>query len=220
MARIVAEIIAPGARPNLQEVFKAYAFGPFRLDPSLRVLALQGEPLPLGPRTVATLAALVERPGQIVTKGEILDQVWPHEDVGESSVAQAVYELRKVLRAHALGDAIATVPRRGYRFTAPVELVETICPTITAQMPAVPAAAGRAAPHRWLRIAFAVVLAAALAAGLPTAHALPRPAPLSARGAELYRVARYHWNLRTWGDLAKSESLFRAVVRSDPRSAL
>ncbi|HWT07185.1 MAG TPA: winged helix-turn-helix domain-containing protein, partial [Xanthomonadales bacterium] len=90
------------------------------LDAARHVLTLGGEPLALGPRVVDTLTALVERAGAVVTKDELLDRVWAGEDVGESNVAQSVYTLRKVLREHGLGAAIATVQRRGYRFTAAV----------------------------------------------------------------------------------------------------
>jgi len=116
-------IVADPAWANLQEVIKRYAIGPFELDVARHVLSLAGEPLPLGPRVVDTLAALVERAGAVVTKDELLDRVWIGEDVGESNVAQSVYTLRKVLRAHGLGAAIATVPRRGYRFVGAVELL-------------------------------------------------------------------------------------------------
>src|ERR1700745_1295922 len=56
--------------------------GPLRLDPARGVLSRNGTPLAVGPRVVAILAALVERPGEVVTKDELLDRVWPDEDVG------------------------------------------------------------------------------------------------------------------------------------------
>ncbi len=100
-------------------------------------------------RVVATLAALVERAGDVVTKGEILDRVWAGEDVGESNVAQSVYTLRKILREHGLSDAIATVPRRGYRFVAPVErLPQAPVARVPLRAPAVHHAA-RSSAWRW-----------------------------------------------------------------------
>jgi DNA-binding winged helix-turn-helix (wHTH) protein/Tfp pilus assembly protein PilF len=226
--RIGAPIVADEARPRLQEVFKRYAFGPFELDPALLVLARGGEPVPLGPRVVATLLALVERAGDVVTKDELLDQVWSGEDVGESNVAQSVYTLRKVLRDHGLADAIATVPRRGYRFAAPVELLAQAASTPFAvrREPAPAADRGRAAAPqrprtRWL--AAAAALALVFLGGVPETRVVPaaRLAPaLSARGAEQYRLGRYYWNLRTPAGLAASRRLFAAVVASDPRSPL
>jgi DNA-binding winged helix-turn-helix (wHTH) protein/Tfp pilus assembly protein PilF len=198
-----------------------YAIGPFRLDPSRDVLCLAGEPVALGPRVVATLAALVERVGEVVTKDEILDRVWAGEDVGESNVAQSVYTLRKVLREHGLGEAIATVPRRGYRFTAAVEL---LAEPPRAAMPVRPASAAVAADdhagraRRWLTAAISVALV--FLAAVPAARAIPHAPPLSARGAELYRLGRYYWNLRTPAGLATSARLFATVVASDRRSPL
>jgi DNA-binding winged helix-turn-helix (wHTH) protein/Tfp pilus assembly protein PilF len=215
-------ILADRPHRNLQESFKRYAIGPFELDADRHVLTLAGEPLALGPRVVDTLTALAERAGEVVTKDELLDRVWAGEDVNESNAAQSVYTLRKVLRAHGLGAAIATVPRRGYRLTAPVEL---IAPAPRAPLPVRPPDAARR-PNRWLTAAFALTLA--VLGAVPAERALPRPpaappgavAPLSARGAELYRLGRYYWNLRTPAGLAKSARLFAAVTASDPRSAL
>jgi DNA-binding winged helix-turn-helix (wHTH) protein/tetratricopeptide (TPR) repeat protein len=208
-------IVADDRRANLQEPLKRYAIGPLELDAARHVLTLRGQPLALGPRVVDTLTALVERAGAVVTKDELLDRVWAGEDVGESNVAQSVYTLRKALREHGLGGAIATVQRRGYRFTAAVEVV--------AEKRAVPIAMRQ--PARWLVAAISIGLL--FAAAVPADRVVPRvpvaapdAAPLSARGAELYRLGRYYWNLRTPASLAKSTRLFAAVVASDPRSAL
>jgi DNA-binding winged helix-turn-helix (wHTH) protein/Tfp pilus assembly protein PilF len=218
VTRIGAPIVAENAGANLQEVFKRYAFGPFVLDARRDVLCAGGEPLPLGPRAVATLVALVERPGEVVTKDEILDCVWAGEDVNESNVAQSVYLLRKVLREHGLGGAIATVPRRGYRFTAPVALLaEPVAPGLPIRA-AGPAAAARGRAGRLLSAALSLALL--FLAGVPAARAVPHAPPLGARGAELYRLGRYYWNLRTPAGLATSMRLFEGVVATDPRSPL
>jgi DNA-binding winged helix-turn-helix (wHTH) protein/tetratricopeptide (TPR) repeat protein len=217
-----------------------YAIGPLELDAGRLVLSRAGEPLALGPRVVATLAALVERAGEVTTKDEILDVVWSGDDVGESNVPQSVYTLRKVLREHGLGEAIATVQRRGYRFTAPVEqLTQTSSAPVTSQhvsagtnvlpkavvadvaLPQAGAGAGTAsrwAASRWLAAALSVALV--FLAAVPATRAVPHAPPLSAHGAELYHLGRYYWNLRTPAGLAKSRSLFAAVIGSDPRSPL
>ena len=216
MARIGA-IVADDTRPNLQEVVKRYAIGPFELDAARGVLSLDGEPLALGPRVVATLTALVERAGDVVTKDEILDRVWTGQDVCESNVSQSVYTLRKVLRDHGLGTAIVTMPRRGYRFTAPVELLaEARLPPIFVRRQSV--APPRGLAGRLLTAAFSLALV--VLAAVPAARAVPHAPQLSAHGAELYRLGRYYWNLRTPAGLAKSTQLFAAVVASDPRSPL
>jgi len=218
----------------------SYALGPLRLDAARAFLARDGEPLPAGPRVVATLAVLVARRGDVVTKDEILDAVWPGEDVGESNVAQSVYVARKLLREHGLGECIRTVPRRGYRYTgpaAPVASPSSVLPSAPAFVPPPPAfvppppalapqAALRATLARAARtalLAAAAMLIVVGAGGVGGAGGFSlrgRPAALSARGGELYRLGRYYWNTRTHAGLARSVALFAAVTRSDPDSAL
>ena len=215
MRRTANEIVAPAKARSPHESLKTCAFGPFVLDAQRLVLSADGIPLRLGPRVVGVLRALVERPGAVVTKAELLDAIWPGEDVGESSISQAIYLLRTEFRRRGCGDAIVTVPRRGYRFTAP--LAPTAPPT-----PPIPAP-GRRPPLRMRRPLAALALAAALllvvfpGPGAVTGS-VPHPPALTAHGAELYRLGRYHWNLRTAADFARAETLFAEVVRSDPRS--
>lgn len=193
--------------------------GPFRLDAARAVLTLDGEPLPLGPRVVATLGALVERAGEVVTKDELLDLVWRDADVNESNVAQSVYTLRKTFREHGLEGAIATVPRRGYRFTGPVEvLAPDPPPFVVPPVAAMPAARRPWFARAWFAAA-AVVLACA-AVAIPAASRHPSAPALSSHGAEHYRLGRYFWNQRNAQALAKSASLFDAVIREDPRNPL
>src|ERR1700733_4126068 len=96
----------------------SYGFGPFRLDPWRRELTRDGEPVPLTPTLFDTLLYLVENPGRVVTKEELLDAVWPGRLVEESNLTQTIYSLRRALNV--TGDAdriIVTAPGRGYRFT-------------------------------------------------------------------------------------------------------
>src|SRR6266536_133374 len=93
-----------------------YRFGPFELQPAERRLLRDGAAVPLRPRAFDLLAALVDRAGHLVTKDELLDQVWPKMVVEEAALHVQVSALRKVLGA----DAITTVSGRGYQFTLPV----------------------------------------------------------------------------------------------------
>lgn len=209
--------MADSRPPNLQEDFKRYAIGPFELDVRGALLCVRGEPLALGPRVVATLAALSERAGELVTKDELLDRVWAGEDVNESNVAQSVYTLRKVFREHGLDAVIATVPRRGYRLTAPVRLLpENHLPARRRERVQRWITLGRV--RGWLPAALGALLIGAVA--VPAAQPVRPPQPLSARGAELYKLARYYWNLRTPAGLAKSARMFDAVIASDPGNPL
>jgi FixJ family two-component response regulator/DNA-binding winged helix-turn-helix (wHTH) protein len=109
---------------------RAVSFGPFRLLPAQQLL-LEGEtPVRLGSRALEILIALVERAGELVTKGELMARVWPNTVVEESNVKAHVANLRRVLGDGQPGRRyLATVPGRGYRFVAPVEFSELGKPT-------------------------------------------------------------------------------------------
>jgi predicted ATPase/DNA-binding winged helix-turn-helix (wHTH) protein len=101
----------------------AILFGPFRLLPAQQLL-LEGErPVRLGSRALEILIVLVERAGELVSKGELMARVWPSTVVEENNLKVHVAALRR-----SLGDGqpgrryLATIPGRGYRFVAPVEL--------------------------------------------------------------------------------------------------
>ena len=93
-----------------------YRFGPFELQPDQRRLLKDGEGVALRPRAFDLLSALVGRAGRLVTKDELLAQVWPNAVVEEAALHVQVSALRKVLG----NDAITTVSGRGYQFTLPV----------------------------------------------------------------------------------------------------
>lgn len=180
-----------------------YYFGPFRLDPERLLLTAGRAPLALGPKVVLTLMALVERPGEVLTKTQLLDRVWPEGFVEESNLAQNVYVLRKVLRGH-WKDVIETVPRRGYRFAAGAS---TSAPKRT--------------PSRFYYAAAAAAFALALSFGLlhDTARSRPAPQQLSAAGARLFAVGTYYWKQRTATSVQKSVRYFSAVIKTDPHNA-
>ena len=100
-----------------------YVFGPFRLDAARRELRRDGEVISVRPTVFDTLLYLVEHPGRVVTKDELLDAIWPRRLVGESNISQTIFSLRKIL-----GDdgetqrMIVTAPGQGYRFTPAVAL--------------------------------------------------------------------------------------------------
>src|SRR5438874_13327708 len=99
-----------------------WVFGPFRLDPANACLWHGAEAMVLPPKAFDVLHYLVTHPDRLVTKDELLDAVWPETAVSEAVVRVAIGALRKVLGDMAQTPRfIATVPRRGYRFLAPVE---------------------------------------------------------------------------------------------------
>jgi non-specific serine/threonine protein kinase len=98
-----------------------YRFGAFELQLDERRLLAEGAVIPLRPRAFDLLTAMIERPGHLVTKDELLDRVWPKMVVEEAALHVQISELRKVLGS----DAITTVSGQGYRFALPVTKVES-----------------------------------------------------------------------------------------------
>ena len=96
-------------------------FGPFLIDIAERMLRRDGETVPLTPKAFDVLVALIEKPGQLISKEELLQKVWPDTFVEESNLSYNIFALRK-----ALGDTaersvyVETVPKKGYRFRASV----------------------------------------------------------------------------------------------------
>ena len=102
-------------------VSRRYEFGSFALDPGKRLLLREGEPVPLAPKVLEILQLLIENRGRVLTKDELLEQVWNDTMVEEGGLTRNVSILRK-----ALGERpdehhyIVTVPGRGYQFVADV----------------------------------------------------------------------------------------------------
>jgi predicted ATPase/DNA-binding winged helix-turn-helix (wHTH) protein len=102
----------------------AFAFGPFRLDVVRRELTVHGVAVMMGQRAFDVLLALVARHGQLVTKDELMAEVWPGIVVEENNIQVHVSALRKALGSAGDGERyLLTVAGRGYRFVAPVESI-------------------------------------------------------------------------------------------------
>jgi len=101
-----------------------YEFGPFHMDPDKQILLRGKDSVPLTPKAFETLLVLVRRSRDVVSKEDLLKEVWPNSFVEESNLSQNIFLLRK-----ALGDTaenrqyIVTLPGRGYRFAATVRTV-------------------------------------------------------------------------------------------------
>lgn len=103
---------------------KSFDFGPFHLDLAQKVLFRSGRPVPLPPKAFMILAILVENHGKIVDREELMQRVWPGVFVEEGNLNVNIFALRKVLTIGPTeSPIIETVPRRGYRFVAPVQEV-------------------------------------------------------------------------------------------------
>ena len=109
-------------------------FEGFRLDRRGGVLYRRDEhgvfaPIAIGGRALDILGALVERPGDLVSRDEIIEAVWPGTTVEDSNLNVQIAALRRILDdGRAESSCIQTVSGRGYRFVAPVTRVEPAAP--------------------------------------------------------------------------------------------
>ena len=203
-------------------------------------IRLQDQPL-------AVLEALLERPGQLVTRDELIARLWPNGVVVDFDTAlnSAVRRLRIALDDHAdRPRCIETIPRRGYRFIGRLEPAPVVStPIAAAAVPsdpvaepaaaAVPApAAARAWRHR-VRPALAAMLVLALVAVvLPAtvqdatarrsavARSMPVTSPVKSPVAlERYERARFLLERRDEGDMRRALQLFQEVLRLEPDCA-
>jgi DNA-binding winged helix-turn-helix (wHTH) protein len=98
---------------------RVYSFGPFRLLPAQRLLLNGEERVHLGSRALEILLTLIERAGEVVSKGELIARVWPDSCVEEGNLKVQVAALRRAFGAGSEShEFIATYKGRGYRFVA------------------------------------------------------------------------------------------------------
>ncbi len=165
-----------------------YFFGPFALHAASRLLVRDGAVVPLTSKAFETLLALVRRGGAVVSKDELLRQVWPNAVVEESNLTQTIFTLRRALgdnvREHRF---IVTVPKQGYCFVAEV----------------------RERPDAGQPAAGPRPLARTL---------LGRRHPESAEAYQLCLKGRHFWEKRTAAAVEKAIRCFQQAIEKDPRS--
>jgi len=106
------------------KIEQVFLFGEFRVDPLDRTLRRNDCPVVLNRRAFDVLLYLVQNPGRVVTKEELLKSIWPDAFVDENNLTQSMSVLRRALEEHpGQNNYIATLPGRGYQFIAAVEIV-------------------------------------------------------------------------------------------------
>ena len=137
-----------------------YEFGKFRCDPREQLLLHEDKPVSLSPKSFEILVALLQNSNRLLTKEELTQQIWPDSFVEESNLTVNISALRKVLGELPGGQPyIETVPKRGYRFVAPVRAfseggnlspqAQALSVDQTKQLPEVVPGALRARSLRW-----------------------------------------------------------------------
>ncbi len=159
----------PDERAN-DPLARGFEVGDWSVSPALDRLSRAGAVVHLRPRVMDVLVFLARRPGEVVSKSEIVDALWAKDFLADSALTRAVFELRE-----ALGDDprepryVATVPKRGYRLVAPVVVQEALAgPDRPLPPPVRRATAGRSALG--LPCLAALTLTFLGAVGLPSHH--------------------------------------------------
>jgi DNA-binding winged helix-turn-helix (wHTH) protein len=110
-----------GKAVRLQPILQ---FGDFQFDPEAPLLTRGTRSLEVSPKALEVLAVLVRNAGRVVSKDDLLNIVRPDAVVEEGNLAVHIFALRKALRAGATtAEYIEIIPKRGYRFAAPLDPV-------------------------------------------------------------------------------------------------
>jgi len=146
-----------------QRVKELYEFGPFRVDPERETLLRAGEAVRLTPKTFQILLVLVRHSREVVTKDDLMKEVWPDTFVEEANLSRNIFMLRK-----ALGESpqdhqyILTVPGRGYRLAENVRLVpEHELSIVAANHSKVQVQVTETKPWGWIAVAVMLLLTVA-----------------------------------------------------------
>jgi DNA-binding winged helix-turn-helix (wHTH) protein len=115
---------ASASTASSQTANRIYNFGSFSFNEAEQQLLRNGEPAPLPPKASDVLLVLIQNRGCLVTREKLMEEVWPDAFVEDANLTVNVANLRKTFEE---GDGklrcIETVPKRGYRFVAPVSEV-------------------------------------------------------------------------------------------------
>ena len=214
---------------------RLYRFGLFEADVDSGSLLREGSPVKLQEQPFRILSLLLESPGEIVTREELRKSIWPDGTFVDfdGSLNTALMKLRAALNDSADNPLfIETVPRKGYRFIAPVELCKIESPAVTtairietespaleelplpgpqSETPTAPRPlAGQTDYQPWWRLHWGKVLLALAAVGTLFTYVLwPRPEPRVIRVQQLTHSGQ----VDPWGKLVTDGSRIYFVVR-------
>jgi DNA-binding winged helix-turn-helix (wHTH) protein len=126
-----------------------FHFGQFRVDTLARTLRREEEIVTLSRRAFDVLLYLVQNPGKVVSRDELLKNVWPDAFVDENSLAQSISVLRRALEEKP-GDHsyIVTLPGRGYQFVKPVQTLTPESPALVPDAATANPSPGRVIVHQ------------------------------------------------------------------------
>lgn len=199
-----------------------YEFDSYRVDVTNRLVFRHDDPLPLTPKAVEILVALIAHDGEIMSKSDLMKIVWPDTIVEDGNLAQNIYLLRKTLNEGSNGKQyVETVARRGYRFVGEVRELRN---------------GGRQVGDDHARTEFSklnrpanrvqtyvlLTAVALLLVGLSITFLVinRRPQPAASSPAEQsYLKGRQFWNKQTTPALEESLQYFNEAIRRDQNYA-
>src|SRR5262245_36927317 len=217
-----------------------FNLGEWQVEPELNIITRAGREIRLEPTVMALLVCLSERAGAVVSKDELMRQVWAERCVTDGVLTTSVWELRRALGDDARNPRfIQTVSRKGYRLIAPVSMqAETNGPAPPAPLPdSTTTAPARAIRWKKPALASALALALALAFTAPLwrrddrrqattepvwqwrweGHERPEPAAAGAAEArEAYLKGRQAWAKRTEEGVRQGLELFERAAQLAP----
>ena len=208
-----------------------YRFGVYDVDLRRGEMRKHGTRVKVQGKPFQVLAVLLERPGEIVAREELRERLWPADTFVEfdDGLNAAVKKLRAALNDSAgRPHYIETVPRRGYRFVAPLtivaadELVADVPPAIPmAPVASVTQGVFSRPPSRWrrLRLVPYVLAAAALAASLLFGVRRRTVEKQGAEAVQEIRRGRNLWTDRTAESLTQAIDHYKKAVELDPANA-
>src|SRR5262245_57720841 len=174
LARRCRFVLMPASKPSEIRIKGAnaervsYEFGPYRFEPFNLRLLRGDEIVPLAGKAVDTLHVLLRHADTLVSKDQLMVEVWPDAVVEENNLNQQIYVLRKALTHDGGSVTIETIPKRGYRLVGPVRQVVArpagqvshFVPAAVANPPRTPVPA-----RRWQAVAFGALALAVTALG-------------------------------------------------------
>src|ERR1051326_935531 len=108
-----------------QQMQHFYEFSGFLLDVKERILTRNAEPVALTPKAFDVLLFLIQNQGKVLEKNDLMKALWPESFVEEGNLSHHIFVLRKALGDDQNGNTlIQTIPRRGYKFVAPVTQID------------------------------------------------------------------------------------------------
>jgi Tol biopolymer transport system component/DNA-binding winged helix-turn-helix (wHTH) protein len=162
------------------ESARIYRFGDFTVDTAAMRVFRGTEEVPLEPKSLRLLLYLIENPGRVVGKEELMQAIWQNTFVGDNSLTRAVAQIRKSLGDDAKhGRYIETVPKLGYRFI--------VAPEKDGRQPVTVVANPRRSPIVWASLVATALVAGGIAAWSLRPKVKPPAEPLTAVPLTSYR---------------------------------